>query len=470
MEKRVEMKLFLLHKDQPGLSHLLKNLRGFKNLQISHGLERPQGFNQEDVMIQWGVGDKDEHCIKINSTASIDVTKDKRKMKRVLALNGISYSPVDPRTHNFSTQRYIIPIFHLEPLAVYRRQIGIHTKYEQIDLNRKSRSISQFIRDAIKTVYCLGLDFAIVTLAVQWGKTKHIVQKVDPSPELTIELADLFAKAIYRFELQYKDETYKNTQALLGMDPEFMLCRADGKVVSAAQFLQREGRAGYDGIRVKGKVVYPLVELRPKPSVEPRQLMIHLMQTMRKAANQIDNPHLSWVAGGMPKKGFCLGGHLHFSLIWLNSRLLRALDNYLALPLILIEDETSRNRRLHYGFLGDFRHQFHGGFEYRTLPSWMVTPRITKGVIALARVIADNYRELKHTPLNDEKIQTCYYKGEKEPLREVVQSLWTDLEKLESYERYRSYLDPVKLQIMAMKPWNEARDLRRSWRIPPFHN
>ena len=70
------------------------------------------------------------------------------------------------------------------------------------------------------------------------------------------------------------------------------------------------------------------------------------------------------------------------SRIWLTSRLLRVLDNYLALPFILIEDQNTKLRRPRYGFLGDFRRKTHGGFEYRTLPSWIVSPRITKGVIA----------------------------------------------------------------------------------------
>lgn len=466
------MKLFLLHKNQPGLSHLLKNLQGLKNIQFTHGSKRPHGLTAEDVMIQWGaadVVDTDEDCIILNSTRSIQAAADKNKMKRILALNGLSYSPVDDRTLDFSTQRYIIPIFHLEALAVYRRQIGLNSKYEKEDINSKSRSLKRLIREAIKSVYCLGLDFAVVTLAVQWGTTNHVVLEVDPAPVLTPETGELFANAIQHYADQCQNKVYKNIQALLGMDPEFMLCRADGKVVSAAQYLRREGRAGYDGIRVKGKVVYPLVELRPKPSAEPRQLIIHLMHTMHIAAHRINNPQLNWIAGGMPKQGFCLGGHLHFSLIWLNSRLLRALDNYLALPLILIEDESTRKRRPRYGFLGDFRHQFHGGFEYRTLPSWMVTPKVTKGVIALARVIADHYRDLKLTPLGNEQVQAWYYQGQKEPLLEVVKKLWTDLEKLQSYDQYRSYLEPLKRQIIDMKPWNEARDLRRLWRIPPFH-
>lgn len=43
----------------------------------------------------------------------------------------------------------------------------------------------------------------------------------------------------------------------------------------------------------------------------------------------------------MPQPGFPLGGHLHFSGVALNGALLRALDNYLALPLALLEDKRA---------------------------------------------------------------------------------------------------------------------------------
>lgn len=462
-EKRVGMKTFLLHNGNPGIYYLLNSL------QIPHGTKRPSDLTANDVIIQWGLGDEDGECLKLNPSESIKRAKDKKQMFRILKLHGIEVSKPYKKSEVYSSQRFIIPIFNLDALAVYQRNIGENSAYFEVDLTLRNRSVSRVVREAIKSVYCLGLDFAVVSIELQRGNKRFVVHNIDPDPVLQLVSGKLFAQAINRYSQQLVDDANKNERAVLGMDPEFMLCKPNGKIVSAARYLQRQGRAGCDSVVVKGKVVFPLVELRPKPSVEPKQLLIHLLQAMHIAAKKINEPELIWIAGGMPKKGFPLGGHLHMSGIWLNTRLLRALDNYLAMPLILIEDQSTHLRRPRYGFLGDFRRsQIHGGFEYRTLPSWIVSPRVTKGVIALTRIIADHYRELNLRPLNNEYIQRCYYLGKKEALIGIVLNLWNDLEQLKSYDQYRAYLDPMKKQILAQQPWNESKDFRKAWRIPPF--
>ncbi|MDT2266346.1 hypothetical protein P7H12_25890 [Paenibacillus larvae] len=97
----------------------------------------------------------------------------------------------------------------------------------------------------------------------------------------------------------------------------------------------------------------------------------------------------------------------------MNVHLLRALDNYLAMPLVLAEGITTRFRRPRYGFLGDYRRQRHGGFEYRSLPSWLVEPDLTEGIFCLSALIASHYLELNKLPLQELSFQRAYYEGEK---------------------------------------------------------
>jgi hypothetical protein len=171
----------------------------------------------------------------------------------------------------------------------------------------------------------------------------------------------------------------------------------------------------------------------------------------------------------MPVPGLPLGGHIHLSGISPSNALIRALDNYLALPLAMVEDPTTAKRRRRYGRLGDIRPQRHGGFEYRTLPSWIASPTIAKGVIALAKTVAEHYRQLRGRPLDDEETLAAYLAGDKAALECAVQAQWRTLESLDGYRKYAKYLDPLKERIMARRSWDEQRDFRVHWRIPPFH-
>jgi hypothetical protein len=61
----------------------------------------------------------------------------------------------------------------------------------------------------------------------------------------------------------------------------------------------------------------------------------------------------------------------------------------------MIENPRSASlRRKRYGNLADFRIKKYGGFEYRTLGSWLVSPEITRGVLCLAKITISHYLEL----------------------------------------------------------------------------
>lgn len=391
-------------------------------------------------------------------------------MQRMLAMNGLNVAmTVKKERGKANVQTFKVLVYGLEVLSIYRRRVGALGQYERIELgpqNKRSRALTHMMRIAVRALYCLGLDLARITLEASATHRGYTIIAVHHSPRLTQQEETSYAEAMIQQHRHELAEQQRLQQAVIGMDLEFLLCRADGKVVSAAQYLPREGQAGYDGIRVHGKAVFPIVELRPEPHTEPKQIYRNLMATMRSAAKQIDDHTLSWLAGGMPKQGFCLGGHIHLSNIKLTTRLLRALDNYLALPLVMIEAASSRRRRPRYGFLGDYRHQFHGGFEYRTLPSWIVSPVIAQGVIALVRLIADHHEQLNSTPLNEERYQSYFYNGSSMNLFNIVHTLWGDLERTSSYGHYRHQLIRLKQLIMKHEPWQEREDIRKVWHIP----
>ncbi|MFS0838111.1 putative amidoligase domain-containing protein [Paenibacillus sp. 1P03SA] len=386
---------------------------------------------------------------------------------RVIRRSGVPYS-----------YEYRIPVFHMEALAVYRQKNNLlllpgsagtePSGFQEVSLEQQTFHTQRAVRESVKAVYALGLDYGLVHVAIEpSGRT--LVLRVDPAPEPDRPLAALFAQAIGRYGAQLSQELARTEPAVLGSDPEFLLVNPRGKVVSASKYLEREGQVGCDAIVLSGhRVILPLAELRPQPSSEPAQLAANLRRTMRTAARKIGDDSLAWIAGGMPLPGFPLGGHVHFSRCWLNSHLLRALDNYLALPLMMIEGETTALRRPRYGLLGDYRRQRHGGFEYRTLPSWLVSPEIALGVFSLARIIADRYYELDQRPLDDLEAQENYYAGNKPALAGAVESLWADLEKQPMYGEFARYLRPLREQSLRMEGWQELADFRRSWKIGPY--
>ncbi|SEB59998.1 hypothetical protein [Paenibacillus sp. GP183] len=482
------MQTFLLH---AGGTHvqLMAEQAG-----IQSGTQLPEAWPKQ-VVIQWGLfADERENqrldCLKLQPAEAIKRAQDPRRRDELLSINGIKTlsSHSEPQTVPYFPYQYKIPVFHLQSLAIYEKkkkawtsgqrrkngvpelviQEGVQDGYTEIGTDQSTFHIRRAARESVKAIYALGLDFGVVTVGVlPSGHT--LVLHVEPLPRLTRRLCQLFARAIQRYDAELTRELARTEPVMLGSDPEFLLLSAQGKVVAASRFLEREGPVGCDAIVLSGhRVILPLAELRPQPSVDPRQLARNLHHTMQLAARAIPDESLAWLSGGMPLRGFPLGGHIHFSRLWLNGHMLRALDNYLALPLMQIEGETTGQRRPRYGGLGDFRPQPHGGFEYRTLPSWLVSPAVTRGVLSLAALIAEHYWSLRRQPLRETDVQAAYYRGDKEQVRSLIAQLWEDLERLPGYSRHAGCLEPLKAMIVRMEPWNERADFRKAWKIAPY--
>jgi len=342
--------------------------------------------------------------------------------------------------------------------------------YKEITQFPNKREERRVKIQAIRAVYALDLDYGVVKVGVTIG-AKPWILSVNPYYSQENKISKVLDQAVNDFIAKW-DRMMKGwkKQVVIGADPEFVLQDQNGKMVLASNYLPKKGMVGCDQIWInQDRNQKPIAELRPVPSDNVRAFIIQLYKSMLFASKKIKNKKIKWLAGAMPIRGYPIGGHIHFSNVQLNSFLLRALDNYLTLTLTMLEDRNGINRRPKYGFLGDFREQFHGGFEYRTPPSWLVSPTITKGVIALSKLIAENYIYLYQHPLENTDVQRAYYEGDKEKLRPIVTELWDELKQLEDFRLYEKYLLPLEKLLAQGYTWKENIDIRKAWRIPPYH-
>ena len=417
----------------------------------------------------------------LNDPEYVASLRDDAVLRRKLALFGVRYEPPDaagsprrprPLLAVGGRERWAVGVFDMAAVVFRRlpdagaagRSGG--TPGEAGVRQADPRRLSRIARFAARAVYGAGLDFGVAVVRLEGSRTA-VLEKIDPAPRIPDDEWPSWQDALAALAAESSRGGREPRRAILGMDAEFVLVNEAGKVVPASRFFAGKGPVGCDDATAPGRSgVHPLAELRPAPSGEPAQLIRHLRRTMLAAASRIGEPGLRWLAGGMPVRGLALGGHIHFSGVRLNGALVRALDNYLALPLSLLEDETAARRRKRYGRPGDVRTKRHGGFEYRTLPSVIVSPRVTKGAVALAKLIAEHYERLPERPLDDPGLLEAFVSGDKARLIPAARRLWTKVEELDGYAGYARFLDPLGEWIRAGKSWRSDADFRKAWKIP----
>ncbi|SDY98867.1 hypothetical protein [Thermoactinomyces sp. DSM 45892] len=414
----------------------------------------------------------------LNNEKHVEKLKSAKQHHDILQLHGLQ---VVGSSRQF-LREYVFSIFQTKVLSVYRSKetsVWLSQSKKKQKVKRKTyvrvtdpdhdREIKRVQKVAVRALYATGLDYGMVTCGVGTSKKISIVQ-VDPSPKLNEDLERLFIKAVsdYRKNLRKSSTTLK--PIMLGADPEFIMVTPKGNLIVASKYFPIQGKIGCDAAWLGDNRSHkPIVELRPDPTSDPLRLSIRVYQCLLHAAKKVQHVQCKWLAGALPYPKYPIGGHVHFSGIEPSFQLLRALDNYLALPLVVCEDPRGKDRRPKYGFLGDYRMQEHGGFEYRTPPSWLITPVLTKGVLVLSKIIAGNFEQLMYNPLSDPDIQQAYYDGNKAVLKEWIPDLWQDIKRLDDYEAYQNVIDEFFSFIQQGKTWDESADLRKAWRLPPYH-
>lgn len=351
---------------------------------------------------------------------------------------------------------------------VYVFDLRIVASYQASGRRWRVAPVPQTVRDtARRALYAAGLHFGAVDMAAVSAGRAAVVRLL-PAPPLNGALARRFARLMLDYAAAVRsEEGGLRHEVVLGADPEFVLRnRRTGRTVSAARFFSRWGVVGLDRAYIKrnGVNFYPLAEVRPPPSSDPLQLVENLRRAVAQGAARVRGHAISFQAGGTSSRRFTIGGHIHFSNVRLTTDLLHALDNYVALPLLFLENPVScRRRRPRYGFLGDWRPQPHGGFEYRTPASWLVSPQYAAAALCLAKAVVQDYPLLLRRVLIDPPGQRAFYDADKDALRPHFWALWRDLHDSPVFNELKPYIEIVHDMVSTERRWNERMDLKRRW-------
>lgn len=359
---------------------------------------------------------------------------------------------------------YAVTVVNQEPWRFER--IG-HGKQPRLgpDGWPEEAALRRVARIAARALYALRLDIGEAEVALSDGGHASVL---DARPLAADSAAG--AAALEAFAARYAAafEGGGRRRILIGADPEFALLTPAGKLAPASRFFGEgaAGAAGADAMVVGRRVLYPVAELRPAPAETPAALAANVRRLLARAAARVGDPRLRWVAGAMPLPGLALGGHIHISGAPLTGRLLRMLDSCAAYPLALVEDPAGRGRRPRYGALGDVRLQPHGGFEYRTLPSWLVSPAAAKAAFALALLCAREAHTMPRVPAWEERYAEAYYAGDRTELAGSLDAVAAAISATASYPALARDIEPLLDAARRGKTWDESADIRPKWRIP----
>ncbi len=396
----------------------------------------------------------------INRARAFMNSVNKEAIEEILALNGIA---ANLSSGDIINKSYDFLIWDRTILSI--RQIT----YGKSSVNKKYIDEKQIVKIADlakRAMYLLGLDYAMITISVN-RQRKISVSGVDASP--AIRDKDLFKIILLLdgIKQSYQDGWPESAEVKLGADPEFMIANSkSGKMLAASEFFPREGLVGCDNIRIPSRQQRPVAEIRPKPDNSPKSLLGNIKQALEQANKMVPYRNIKWLAGSQPFTGYSIGGHIHFSKLELNNHSLRALDNYLGIPVFLIENQaTAIKRRVKYGHLADFRIKDYGGFEYRTPGSWLISPEITLAVLCLAKIVSSNYRILRRNYFVTVEAQRAFYHGDQSYFRQYFEDIWRDIQRLDIYDEYKNELQLIPDMINDNICWDEKQDIRKTWSL-----
>lgn len=394
----------------------------------------------------------------INTPRAVRNSLNMEQAAGILSVNNIHHGLAQEETVNRS---YEVLIADMEAISI---KVTTFIKGKQQSKYIRERDNQKIADLARRVAYLIGLDIAMVTIVLT-AKRRYKVVNIDSSPEPRDKDFNRIMDKIKN--MAEREAELRNIQVKMGADPEFMILNSKtGKMLSASEFFPRDGIIGCDNIRVPNRQQRPIAEVRPRPALSPIELSSNIRQALISASRLAPYQNTRWLAGSQPVKGYSIGGHIHFSNIRLDGGLLRALDNYLGIPIFLIENPTSAaRRRRKYGFMGDYRIKDHGGFEYRTPGSWLMSQKVTTAVLCLAKIVANRYAEIPQNYLNTVEAQKAFYKGDQDFFRPIFHSLWANLKKLDLYEEYQEELQIIPEMIDNQVTWDEKIDLRKGWKL-----
>ena len=402
----------------------------------------------------------------VNRKPALRIAYDPALAAHRLRLNGLEPMTKRAAAKDPAIRLYRVDVFDLEPLTIRRLRQG-RGLWQLEPVRRASpRELERAASAAVRALHALGLDAGradVALLPPANGLLREGVCAVNPAPDWSGALGYRLLPALRR--LRYPERP-PEAHWVFGADPELMLIDpVTGHYAPASQFLPRRGAVGCDAQTAGGNPpVRPLAELRPEPTADALALVPELRRCLRLLEERLASTPLIWRAGSQPVEGFGVGGHIHFSGGSLTGPLLRALDTYLAVPVMLIENPAAAAaRRRRHGYLGDVRFKGHGGFEYRTLPSWLVSPKVARAVLALAAWVINDHPFLPTDLFLATELMEAFYRAEKEPFYAAWERLRSDLLASPSSGRWVPAVEPLFELIECRQTWDEGADLRRTW-------
>jgi hypothetical protein len=348
----------------------------------------------------------------------------------------------------------------VEGLSVKKASIAFvqHAIYNEIPIRTtafgwewkevgESELLDEWKTMAIRALYVTGLTHGFVKIGILANESA-IVLDINPSNE--------------KFSEEVKEPDIPFT---IGADIEFMLS-CNHEFLPASTFFPIEGDVGCDERQIeKDSGEYALVEIRPEKGETPQELFTHIQDLIEKASKMVPYENIEFHAGSMPFRGYQCGGHLHFG-IPSSLSLLRALDHYLALPIAMIEEPRTAKlrRRTNHGGIGRFREKIYG-FEYISLSSWLIEPKLTKSILCLAYLVATHHHELKTGFLFRSTIQRAYYHGNVHILKHLWGEIKIALMNTSSYTKFERELEYLFDRIENGNNFNESCDIRQNWEL-----
>lgn len=335
------------------------------------------------------------------------------------------------------------------PDRVTHHEIPIRTqsfgwKWKEIDLNGLPTAWKEL---AIRSVYVTGMAKGFVKIG-KLINDSPIVISVKPK-ECTFSITPIATHLPFT----------------IGADVEFML-NNEGELIPASRFFPVEGPVGCDERQIEqDSGDYALAEIRPEKAHTPQELYKNIRTLLNEASSKIPYNNIKFHSGSMPFSGYQCGGHLHFGTPLSLSKI-HALDQYVAIPMSMIEDSRTakRRRKTKHGGLGKFRIQPYG-FEYISLSSWITDPKLTLGILCLAYLVVAFHHELPADLLFEPLVQQAYYNGNKTILKHYWPEIKKRIQGTTGFHIYEEELSDLFHRIEHPEDYLVNQDLRQNWEL-----
>lgn len=224
----------------------------------------------------------------------------------------------------------------------------------------------------------------------------------------------------------------------VGADVEFQLISADRELVRMPRY-DTDSQIGTDGIGTSTG------EIRPNWSYDPEDVVKDIRKLLVKLYDIISDSDAFAVIAGEGEH-VPTGGHVHVSGLGAtpDDGVLRALDRLIYKPLISICDGARKCSS--YDRPSGYRYQ-PWGWEYRSLPSWIAHPILTKGVLRIVHTICLMFKHIGTLPKNKD---------------DLIEFLSDEVERKE-VEDFYEFIEAMHSKGMTL----ECLDVLREWGITP---